>query len=1222
MTMRCISALLASLFLSSLSSIAQKPVPGVPVGHAGQITSIDFSPDGRFAVSSGESGNVKLWELSTGRLLKNWHPSSDQVESLPTSEVAFINQGKEILIGSTGNPLLAWDFHQPGEVVRSFIDPGSDTQASIWDFSISPNGTEVLALSAKNELKRWNLKSGKFVNKFPKPSEKMVTVCYALDGKTAYTGTRKGNILKWSMKNDSQEGTINMHSKSVNALSISPDGNTMLSGSTDYSVKLWDMATNKVLQAFDYAYSPGQSAVFSPNGKHLAFGNNDQNIIIWDIENKVAIDTFRSGHTRNITEVRYSPDAEGKYIISGALDKSLILWDAASGAIIHRLQGYTKMVKQIDFSSDKTHSCIVQEFSKDITTWNAKKEDGIVMLTGHTADVIAARFSPDGSYLLSSSDDRTMIRWDFGDSLQKVVSKKLDQSVQDLAVSPNERYAITTSNDKTVDLWDLDKMEVIKTFTGHTDKVTSLAFSLDGQFAMSGSNDNTVKIYEVKSGRQVASIPGQADRISPVAFSPDGQFFLSISCAYSKVDIWSIKKKATVHSFSTEYDPDKPDEKIYCGSKTKAAISPKGERFLLTNGLNALLWKMDSDQPIFLRGHKGLVKSVAFSANGEVAITGSYDGSIKLWSVLDGRPLATIYHLNGADWVAMTPSGLFDASAAAMEKMYFVQGLESIDLDQLKELYHEPGLLALLMGYKKGRPREVEALEELDLYPEISANIKNNKLYIDLKKRSGGIGKTSVFINGTEVLSDACAGKANCPAIDLDVYKKHFFSADTSRAKNVITIRAYSENDWLKSPPYEIYPFSKRSRGGSETNTDPFDDFNLSFAEPPPPSLHAIIVGTSDYAGENIDLDFPHEDGKAMAETIKKVGGKLFGDTSVKITLLTTEAEENSKQPSKANVRKAFQNAAKAANAEDVLIIFLAGHGTTYSDGGNSDFYYLTKDCGDLNLKIQNVRNNLCISTDTLTEWISAIPAKKRVVILDACHSGAAASNIGASRSLGSTQKRELERLKDRNGMFVLASSESGQKSYEDDQLRQGLLTYSLLYGMKSMGGVEKDGAVDILKLFQFARNYVPVLAADEKGGQTPVLTIPSKEASSFSIGIVDDPSAIPLGQQNQFISQSVFLDQEAMNDHLSLSTLLDEHLAEDIVEGKLGEMIFNNSRDGGSSAYSIRGLYKINNGMVNLDGRVFQGNNEKASFKVENAPMHKSRELVRRIVKAINEKL
>jgi hypothetical protein len=108
-------------------------------------------------------------------------------------------------------------------------------------------------------------------------------------------------------------------------------------------------------------------------------------------------------------------------------------------------------------------------------------------------------------------------------------------------------------------------------------------------------------------------------------------------------------------------------------------------------------------------------------------------------------------------WAVSVPSGLFDASPDMMESLHYVSGMDIIDLEQLKERYYEPGLLAKVFGLSLETPRSVEALNAVDLYPEMHAKLSDDKLglLVDLEPRSGGIGKISLFVNGKEVMEDA-----------------------------------------------------------------------------------------------------------------------------------------------------------------------------------------------------------------------------------------------------------------------------------------------------------------------------------------------------------------------------------------------------------------------------------------------------------------------------------
>jgi uncharacterized caspase-like protein len=80
--------------------------------------------------------------------------------------------------------------------------------------------------------------------------------------------------------------------------------------------------------------------------------------------------------------------------------------------------------------------------------------------------------------------------------------------------------------------------------------------------------------------------------------------------------------------------------------------------------------------------------------------------------------------------------------------------------------------------------------------------------------------------------------------------------------------------------------------------------------------------------------------------------------------------------------------------------------------------------------KDANRREQFAISSREMMEWIRKIKANKQILVLDACHSGKATEILSAGRDLTSTQTRALDQLKDRMGMYILASSEANQKKF------------------------------------------------------------------------------------------------------------------------------------------------------------------------------------------------
>lgn len=1204
---------------------AQTPELGIPVGHNGRIYSVDFSPDGKYAVSGSADKSIRLWDVASGRVLKLWEPYQAEIGPAPVCGVGFGRDGKFIVEGAQvpGKSLQCYEIgRQDMGSYRVFLDPTVQVlglQPSVRALCVTDDGDAVLTLTSTNDLKFWNIKNQKLLQTFPTQPEQISALCTTPDGRWAYAGHKDGSIRRWDLKKGEPDLLFkNVQDGAVKSIDVSPNGELLLAASSNGSLKLLKTSDLNAAPVFVFKDSDvlgnGKGAVFSQDGKTIAYANSEYEILIWDVATMQQTAKL-TGHRHGVTALRFSPD--GLKLMSGDAGKMLIIWDLPEKKPLHLLEGNTLAIQQVFFTQNKKNLVTVAESRNTIVSWNSLAGKVDKVFKGHQSEVIATCVSPNGRFLLTSGKDHQVILWDFetAEKLGELTSKS--DLVTSLAISPNNKFALTGTAEHLVVLWDLEAKNPMKTFNGHKDKVTSVSFSPDNKWAMSASDDNAVNVYDVELRQQTNTVAGQASRVTPVAFSPDGKSFLSMSFSRFVVEWWDISSKKIKKTFPLQNGPDaKSPDLMYSTSFATLAFSPLGDRFLLSSGNDVLLWDLSKEKPAFLHGHQSAVRSVSFSSDGKLAMSAGDDGSIRLWDGRTGKALCTVLQLGGADWAAVTPEGLFDGSPNALAQLYFVVGLETIELEQMKDRYYEPGMVPILLGLQLGTLREVPPLSDTELFPELTAEIKKGILVIDLKKRrGGGYGKVVVAVNGTNVLPDACNGSGSCK-YDIADFKPHFFTGKT--AENTIAVRVYNETGWLKSSPIILHPFAK-SRG----DADDFDDgvFELPGGAPPPPSFYAIVVGTSKYGSESLSLGFPDKDAHAMDTTLRVIArGTEFFENRVNVTLLTTDATDPELLPSKKNIREAFRKM-EATKPEDVLLVYFSGHGMTYLDGSREDFYYLTKDVKDSNLSNDpGLRNAICVSADSMNAWLSAIPAKKRVMIFDACHSGKAAEALNGKAPL-SSQKRELERLRDSNGTFVLAGCEANQLSYEDpNSLKQGLLTYSLLYGLQSRQAT-LDGAVDVMTLFQFALSDVPNLAKDINHYQKPVLTVPGGEAPSFSIGWVNPDTKIILDRKNQFVMQSMFLNKEGFNDDMALSVALDQRLEEGNIEGYLGKMIFANTRQL-SDACAIRGLYSLKNGKVRLEGKVFLPGDTSKLFLIENADEKDVTGLVDKVILEVNKQL
>ncbi|GHF54791.1 hypothetical protein GCM10010218_40120 [Streptomyces mashuensis] len=276
-------------------------------------------------------------------------------------------------------------------------------------------------------------------------------------------------------------------------------------------------------------------------------------------------------------------------------------------------------------------------------------------LAGHTDDVWAVTFSPDGRTMATASDDHTAKLWDTATGgLVATLAGHTDR-VAGVAYSPDGRTLATVGRDRTAKLWDTGTHRLVATLTGHSSGVNGVAFRPDGRTLATASDDGTVRLWDVATHRQAAVLTTGDSTVRRVAFSPDGR---TLAAAYSdrKARLWDVDARRVTATLAG-----------HTNTVTAVAFSPDG-RTLATGSSDrtARLWDLESYRTTAtFEGHADMVWSVAFSPDGRTLATAAVnDGTARLWDTTTHRATGTLAGAGLISAVAFGPDGRSMATVA------------------------------------------------------------------------------------------------------------------------------------------------------------------------------------------------------------------------------------------------------------------------------------------------------------------------------------------------------------------------------------------------------------------------------------------------------------------------------------------------------------------------------------------------------------------------------
>lgn len=1260
---------------------AQQPKLVVPVGHTWGITQSIFSHDGKLLATAAKDNTIKLWHTATGRLLNtlyghksiigdlqfssksNYLVSNAQGEAI--SRIWRVKDGLELLrvtntiyrgdqIKISDDERYALELAQQN-IILSDLATGKTTDSFHLDKSngepyifsqcaISPDSRLIAGYdNGSNLLIIWNRASRSLQKKIPLDiGYGMKSISFSADnkrvycissvnlqvldlqsGRTLFTSDNYRNSLadpvitgngRWfftggyeqyykvvnndTMENNDPQGRyfyqptltdlrtfqrIRLQGERppgfLHKLLIDPTARWMLAMCED-SLFIYRIEQNKLLkQAVIHADQLAYSSTFngtdiSAGGEYIVCTSREDDPVLFNNKGKKL--SRLAGSIVYDTVQYFSND--GNYIFTGTGNQKKFSWDIQNGKLSAVYDSIA--ATRTENGPVNTHKYIVYDSADQ--QWKIGDKDSRVALKGEKARSLRGTPSNNNKYVVSYAGN---------DSLAKV----WDSETGNLLYQVQSRYGefshpVFSSDDRFMAL-------IVSNASAQLDLMwASLQRELDGDTAAAANTavaPNEIRVLDLATGRQLFYLQDTSGFLyfTSMRFSEKANHF-SIGTGYFR--IWETRNWKQLLSVSSNCNYDSPGWATN-SDESLLLLSCENSSSLYETGTNRLLYELP-----------GAVSFGSFSKDDKRILTEAPDRQLKIWDTHSGKLLYTYHAFSNGNYIVTDAFDRYDGTEEARKKLYYSCGNEFIDLEQFKDQLWVPGLAERIMqGDSINAPR-LSDLNICGLTPEVRDESKGSVSYrFIITPRRGGLGETIVYVNGIEARRFIKAMlKKISGGYELTLTREELRSFFITGKENLVTVKAFTADNTISSRGVII------TETGKPVNTAK-------------PNLYAVMIGVSDYKGDELDLKLAAGDAIAMSSVIRSASGKFLNTDSsnhVFIYELTTSPNRYL-MPEKNSIRKTLEEIGRKATPNDILLVFFAGHGLMAGESGRKQFYFLTADASSLSASA-----TAGISTAELAEWMKPqlIKAQKRILILDACNSGQAINDLVqiGKENQGYTAARNddrsqlikaIDKLNERSGLFILAASASNQNAYESGLLNHGVLTHALLKAVKLQPDIlEENMYLNVSRWFNAAEKTVSDLSRESGARQQPQVI----SNTNFNIGIVDGQvmDSIILGEQKPRFTPSNFqnADEAADGDNLQVGNLLDRQLAK---SNRINFVLSGNSNNN----WTLSGRYEIKPEGITLRVSIKKNNEAQYRFEEQGA-LTELNELLKRIAEKAAE--
>lgn len=1107
------SVLAASIVSSKQDVIATEfKIPKEPyqkfnikAGIVGEINDYVLVPGKNTLILATESGHLYVKDFLTNKnpiLLSSGHGDIPFITASPYNKnvaVAATLFGKVLIIDLSKKKIKStYKIHKEKPVGVVFFK----------------DGERAATLSDSGVICIWNLQTGAILHYSQSPIPGHYN-CFDMNFEESKIIVGGENLFEYNIQTNSWiRNPYGLDSAFYFSVFWSKDGKKLLLKSDFDTTLEVEVSSGKVTSIFNKYISDKYRTKFSSDKRYVlssaAGGYGRYDIDVYDMQTGKCRQKIGTGiQNYDFVHVKFSFDQ--KYILylgkqDGDFGKvrfnpSQILTEFKSENLISNTKALAPDGKYVYTQKEQT----IRRFQLSNTNRSA-------IYFGPKQEIKRSLFLNGPNDLVFSNDSDHVYQCSFDSLTVKKRLKITSLGTMSLAISNDRNWLATASANKRIGIYNYNTGVLIKTISDSL--VTSgMAFSNDNNllfignqkidFNRSATGSLTEGMYfhskvylsawDVLSGKRTHVFDKGYNDYKLIKPSPDGKYLIALDASdyHFKLKQYNLSNLEIISTFQSIFNSSLNAN--YSNNSKRIAIA-------LQDG-NIEVYDLSTLKALVLLGHKAPVEEAVFSVDDRYIFSRSSGHMVKAWDANSGNELYSFFTINDTNWLYQTPDNYYYTNKGALRNMAWTVGTKRYEFEQFDLKYNRPDIVlaripyadtSLIPLFKKAYEKRLKKLGFTEKMLEPGFHVPeltiSNLSSLPHTTSSGQIKLAILATDSKENLN-----RIHVSVNDVPVYGFKGLPVKKQKSlKKTLTLK-------LSKGDNKVEVSVMNARGIESTR----ETFSIHYEpkQPVKPTLYFIGISVSNYRDSTQDLKYAVKDGRDMAKLFSKPN-QDFKAISID-TLFNEQVTLNQVKLLKQKLLKTKVN--------DQVILYLSGHGIL---DDSLNFYFGSY---SMNFKYPAETG---ISYDVLESLLDGIPAREKLLLMDACHSGETdkdelletvsdtvllaggqkggiiaqgykGSVLPNRKSTGVGLKNSFELMQNMfsdlhrgSGAIVISAAAGQGYALESDEWNNGVFTYCILNGLVNRAAdANLDHEISVSELKSYVSSQVEILT---KGRQKP----------------------------------------------------------------------------------------------------------------------------------------